>query len=330
VRVSMFVLVGLLAWPTTAGAVKPIERIKVAKGPYFMAHSPGNNMIYVAAFADSEIQVVDVSRRRVAEAFYGGYEPVGLALTPTGDKLFVSNLGPGLVKIIDTVSHRIDDDIKVGGRPNRILVSPSGLQAFVLNFGRGRIGRVDIIDTSSHRIVAEIEIGVRPLAAVLSSLEDLLFVACAGSNDVYVIDVNRREVVKTISVGLGPDGIDVSPDGLHVYVANSGTNDVSIIDTVDLSETKRIPVGQKPFTLRFLPDGRLLIAEVGDKRVGLYDAELRLLQEFPVKQKPVDMVVVSERGELFVTDELDNRIWVFRLPMSAETPSESAQQDRTD
>lgn len=305
-------------------AVRPLDRIKVAKGPYFMAMSPDGSKLYVAAFADSEIQVIDVALRRVVARFYGGYEPVGLAVTPTGEKLFVSNLGPGLVKVIDPATTDILDDIKVGGRPNRILVSPSGLQAFVLNFGRGKIGRVDIIDTGSHRITADVEIGVRPLAAALSPLEDLLFVACAGSNDVYVIDVNRREVVKKIPVGLGPDGIAVSADGLRLYVANSGTNDVSVVDLVDLEEIKRVPVGRKPFTMRSLPGGRLLVVETGDKAVTVYDENFRPLQSFQVKEKPVDAILTPDGTTLFVSDELDNRIWVF--PFTVPTKSEGRPQ----
>ena len=99
--------------------------------------------------------MIDTADNRKKEDFYGGLEPVGIAVAPAGDKVFVTNLGSGLVKVIDTSTYEILDDIKVGDMPSNIAVSPSGSEAFVTNFGRGAIGRIDVIDISSHRVMGE-------------------------------------------------------------------------------------------------------------------------------------------------------------------------------
>lgn len=300
---------------------RPTERIKVAKGPHFSALSVDGDLLFVTSYVDSEIQVIDTRTFRPLRTFYGGYEPVGIAVTPDGAKLFVTSLNRGLVKAIDATTFEILDDIKVEGRPSQVLVAPNGLHAMVLNFGRGKIGRVDFVDTTTHRIAAEVEIGIRPLAGAIIPLADQLFVACSGSNDVYVLDINRRTVIKSIPVGLAPDGVAVSPDGLTVYVANSGTNDVSVIDALDLEEIRRVPVGAKPFSMTVDSAGRLYVVETGDKRVSVYDSDFNRLFAFRASKKPVDVTLSRDGKSLFVTDELDNRLLVFRVPpVEGEAP----------
>jgi YVTN family beta-propeller protein len=294
--------------------VKPIEKIKVSKGPYFANLSSDGSLLYVTSFADSEIEAIDTNTLEVRKSFYGGYEPVGIADTPSGNKLFITNLSPGLVKVVNPANYEILDDVKVGGRPANVVIASNGLQAFILNFGRGKIGRVDFVDTSTHRVIGGIDIGVRPVAGAASPLGDQLFVACSGSNDLYVIDVIRRELVKRIPVGLAPDGMAISPDGLKLYVANSSTNDISVVDLIDLKEVRRAPVGSKPFSMAVVPDGRILVVETGDKMVSLYTPDFKKVQSFKAEKKPVDVVLSRDGKRIFVTDEKDNRVLVYQMP----------------
>lgn len=310
---SISISIFLLLTGFNLAETRPVESIKVAKAPYFSTISADGNKLFITAFADNEVQVVDLTTNKATTSFYGGYEPVGIASSPAGDKLFVTNLNNGLVKVIDSDTFDILDDINVGGMASNITVSPKGFLAFVTNFGRGKIGRIDFIDTTSHRIVAEVEVGVRPLAAAVSPLGDQLYVVCAGSNDVWIIDVNQRNVIKTIPVGLGPDGVAISPDGLTLYVANSGTNDLSIIDLLDQREVKRVRVGNKPFSVAVAQDGRIFVVETGDRVVSVYSPEFKKLETLRASRKPIDVVLSPDDRYAYVTDETDNRLLVFQI-----------------
>lgn len=303
----------LLVTGFSLGQTRPVESIRVAKAPYFSALSADGSKLFVTAFADNEVQVIDLTTHKATTRFYGGYEPVGIVSAPTGDKLFVTNLNNGLVKVIDANTFDILDDINVGGMASNITVSPKGFLAFVTNFGRGKIGRIDFIDTTSHRIVAEVEVGVRPLAAAVSPLGDQLYVVCAGSNDLWIIDVNQKTVLKTIPVGLGPDGVAISPDGLTLYVANSGTNDLSVIDLLDQREVRRVRVGNKPFSVAVAQDGRIFVVETGDRTVSIYSPDFKKLETLRASKKPIDVTLSPDDRYAYVTDEDDNRLLVFQI-----------------
>ncbi len=309
----LLALTGLLPSPVLAQE-KPVAQVKSAKGPYFAAFSSDHTKLLVTCFAESEIQIVDLKMNRPGSRFYAGYEPVGIAASPSGDKILVTNLSPGLVKVIGTDNYEVLDDIKVGGRPSNIVISSNGIHAYVSNFGTGRVGKVDFINVSTHQVEAEIEVGVRPSSLLISPFEDQLFVVCSGSNDVYQIDIARRTVIDIVPVGLGPDGIAISNDGMHLYVANSSTDDISVIDVLDMEEIRRVPVGGKPFNIRVTENNEIWVVETGDKQVSVYDPDFNRLRTYQARKKPIDVQISETFGHLYVTDETDNRILIYKLP----------------
>jgi YVTN family beta-propeller protein len=178
--------------------VSQVQKVRVGKAPTYATLSPDGRHLFVSNYASDEISVIDTAANRTQTDFYGGYEPLGIAVTPLGDKILVANPSNGLIKVIDSKTHKVLDDIKVGGVPRTISISPKGFLAFVTNYSTGKFGRVDFVDTATHRILGEVEVGIRPMEAVVSELGDQLFVICGGSNELYVIDVQTR--VKSASV----------------------------------------------------------------------------------------------------------------------------------
>ena len=87
-----------------------------------------------------------------------------------------------------------------------------------------------------------------------------------------------------------------------------------LIDLLDLEETQRVPVGRAPFTVEVASDGRIFVVETGEKRVALYSPEFERLHTFAVKKRPIDVVLSHDEGEIYVTDEQDNRLLVFDVP----------------
>jgi YVTN family beta-propeller protein len=310
-RTALLLLLGLTS--LSAARLSEIKKIKVGDSPTYAAMSPDGRLLFVANFASDEISVIDTATRRTTKEFYGGHEPVGIAVTPDGNKIFVTNLAGGLVKVIDARTYEIEDDIKVGDTPSNITISPRGQQAFVTNYGRGKIGRVDFIDTSTHRVLGEVEVGVRPLAAVVSELEDRLYVVCGGSNDLYIIDIAQRQVIETLLVGQGPDGLALSPDGNTLYVSNSGSHDVSIVDLLDLKEVRREKVGSKPFSIAVNQNGFIFVVESGDETLSLFSPDFEKVSSVKVGDRPIDVELSPDERFAYVTAEQDNRVLVYEI-----------------
>ncbi|MGH9339806.1 MAG: beta-propeller fold lactonase family protein [Acidobacteriota bacterium] len=306
-------LLTLLALLVSAFRITPVGEVKVGNAPTYAALSPDGGLLYVTNFASDEVKVIDTTRRRVVATFYAGYEPLGIAVNPSGTKIFVTNYSNGLVKVVDAKTYQILDDIKVSGIPSNVVISPNGAQAFVTNFGRGKIGRVDFIDTTSHDVTGEIEIGVRPLAAAVSLLGDYLYVICGGSDELYVIDIADKKVIQKMAVGHAPDGIALSPDGNTLYVSNSRTNDISVIDLLDLRETRRVSVGKRPWSLDVSREGNIFVVETGDKAVSVLTPDFQKVATFKVKDKPIDIQLSPDDRFAYVTDEKDNKVFIFEI-----------------
>ena len=310
-RTAILILISLTS--LSAVRISQIQKLKVGKAPTYAAISPDGRLLFVTNFASDEVSVIDTAGKRTKGDFYGGYEPVGIAITPAADKIFVTNLGGGLVKVIDANTYEIQDDIKVGDMPSNITISPNGYQAFVTNFGRGKIGRIDFIETSSHRILGQVEVGVRPLAAVVSALGDRLFVACGGSNELYIIDTASRKVIKQVPVGLGPDALALSPDGNTLYVSNSGSNDLSVVDLLDLKEVRRVSVGSKPFSIAVSQTGLIFVVETGDNALSVFSANFEKITTVKVGKHPIDVKLSPDDRFAYVTAERDNRVFVYEI-----------------
>ena len=287
--------------------VKRIGKVKVGKGPQFSQISIDGKFLFVTAFVSNEVAILDMNTLRKIDTFYAGFEPIGITVSPTGDKIFVTNRKNGLIKVVDLPSYTVIDDIKVGGRPAQLIASPTGLLIFVANWGSGKFGKVDVIDTN------EIPEGISPIAGVVSPLGDYLFLACSGSNDLWVININTLKTVKKISVGIQPSGVAISLDGNTLYVTNNKTHDLSVNDLLELKETRRERLGNRPFSLTIDSKGRIFVVESGDNIVSVFDTELEKIGSFSVGKGSLDIDVSHDNRHIFVTAEKENRLFIFEI-----------------
>ena len=79
-RTVLLLLMGLTS--LSAARLSQIGKIKVGDSPTYVAISPDGRLLFVTNFASDEISVIDTATRRTIKKFYGGHEPVGIAITP--------------------------------------------------------------------------------------------------------------------------------------------------------------------------------------------------------------------------------------------------------
>jgi DNA-binding beta-propeller fold protein YncE len=150
---------------------------------------------------DAEVAVPDVSAAAIniqnisAISDYGH----GLALSPDGTRAYVAYRSPSSVLVIDA--------------------------------GLGEDGR------PRNRVLGFVSVGSRPTElAVLPRADgkgDLIYVACFGTNNVYVVDSLLMDVVDVIPTGVGPYDIAVVDDelvGRRAYVSLFEESAIAVID----------------------------------------------------------------------------------------------------
>jgi YVTN family beta-propeller protein len=88
---------------------------------------------------------------------------------------------------------------------------------------------VAVIDVNTDLVTARVQVGDQPSALSYDSLNDYVYCACRGSNEVYVIDSHRDNVVKHIGVGAEPFALAWNPFTLRTYVLDYLGSSVSIL-----------------------------------------------------------------------------------------------------
>jgi YVTN family beta-propeller protein len=91
---------------------------------------------------------------------------------------------------------------------------------------------VTVIDGATNSVITTITVGNNPDALVYNSINNKVYCANAGSNNVTVIDGVTNSVITTIPVGSWPRAFAWNPVQNRTYVANYNGSSVSVIRDV--------------------------------------------------------------------------------------------------
>ncbi len=257
-----------------------------ANGLYYgLAESPGGTL-YAAGGADDRIAVVDVSKRgqlipaRTIHTKKGDF-PCGLALDDRG-MLYVANNAaggdspfghPGSLAIYSRRTRReigryvFKNHGNLSNFPFAVATMAGGGKTFVTS---ERAGAVTILSTRNPkhiRLLTKIHTGRDPDALLLTSEQQALYVANAGSDSISVIDTGDNRLIHTISLrppqardlpGVTPTGLALSPNQNNLYVSCGNMNAVAVVNLNADRLTGYIPAGWYPTGVA-AARGRLLI-----------------------------------------------------------------------
>ncbi|MFM2123563.1 MAG: hypothetical protein RL328_14 [Acidobacteriota bacterium] len=199
-----------------------------------------------------------------------------LAIPPAGRLVYAADLFHDEILVFNPQSGRVIDRFKSGRRPYQILFSPDGKTYFVSSWADASVFQYR---TNTGEEIGRLRLAPHPTAMVLSDrkLPDdqtappvRIFVAAAGTNNIYVIGVDRNDQMKQIDqlnigfapgqpAGMTPTGLSLSKDQTQLFVACANVNAVAV---ADISEARSrlagfLPVGAYPASVRTLPDGRV-------------------------------------------------------------------------
>jgi len=182
--------------------------------------SPDGKLALVACSVANELDVVDVTSRKVLTRIPVGVCPYGIVLTRDGKTALVSNFGGSQARKGDMTEKSAGTDVALDDR------------------GVALRGTVSVIDMASSKVVAEIVTLIHPEAIALSPDDKYAYVVDGSGDGISVIDVARRAVVGHLDTkpqgdlpyGSLTDGLAVSPDGKTLYAANAGNNAIALID----------------------------------------------------------------------------------------------------
>ena len=294
----------------------------------FSACADGNASVYItsgrtdevvrlAAVDGSIVRRISLDRRR-----HEADEPHALALSPDGAHWFatVAHGEPSLWKFeadTDRLVGRVD--LPSGGAA-MIGISPDGAMAFIPDYDRAgdREGRVAAIRLRDLVVTAHAPVCATPHDAAVHPNEDLVAVACAGSDEVVLLRGDLSVVARirapatpsdTDLVGHMPEGgsrplsVGWSPGGDVLAIALHSAGRVWLTDRHG-STRGVVEVGAGPAQVAFVDDGTLVTANRMDGSLSVVDT--RGATELRRVRLPIPLphgVAIGGRGVAYVACE---------------------------
>ncbi len=111
------------------------------------------------------------------------------------------------------------------------------------------------VNTNDLVKLAEITVGRHPRTLAFSPDGARVYVACQGTNELWVLNATARNVVGRIAIGHSPYGVAVSPTDGRILVSNEGDGTVTVISSA-LVVKKILQVADTPRALAISADGR--------------------------------------------------------------------------
>jgi YVTN family beta-propeller protein len=155
-----------------------------AIGPYDLVSHPNRNLIYVSAYLENAVYIVDATTNLPIGSIPMGIQPLGLSLNANGSRLYVTNYQSNNVSVLNTVTNTVVSTIPVGLNPHGISVSADGRYIYVVNEGSNN---VSVIDTATYTVVSTIAVGIKP--ASLGNFIRANRSTCEGSSTTFSITI---------------------------------------------------------------------------------------------------------------------------------------------
>jgi DNA-binding beta-propeller fold protein YncE len=197
---------------------------------------PRNGHLYIAHLSKSEMDVVDVRKRKFVGAVDGTTDIKGVALSSDPNIVFTSDGATQSVGVVDVAKLKLIKEIPVGGAPDAIVYDSSHDLVFA---SLSNIKSLAVIDGKTYKVKANISLPGSPELSTVFTQGGQLFQSINDLSEVIQVDIATQQLTTTYK-GCdlnGPKGLAYDTNQGRLFVANSpvtkaGSPTVSIIDVL--------------------------------------------------------------------------------------------------
>lgn len=144
--------------------------------------------LFVAAFGNNSVEVIDLQTGTLMHRIRGLKEPQGVLYHNGSGKLFVTNGGDGVCKIYEGHFLRLKGGIKFSDDADNIRYDPSTKNIYV-SYGNGAIG---IIDANKEKVVAHIPLSGHPESFQIEETGSRIFANVPSADQIALIDREKN------------------------------------------------------------------------------------------------------------------------------------------
>lgn len=253
-----------------------ISRVGLREAFYGLAWSADGKKLWASGASEGVVHQFDFAdgyltapiKHRVSDIESAGVVG-GVCTTRDGSEAVICETYGKKLAILSTENGKETRSIEFDAAdyPYTAIEAPDGERLLVSLWGGAAVAELDrktLVEKSRWKTPSH------PTEMVISPSGDVLYVACANSNEVVCLDLKTGETKETIwsalypkaANGSTPNSLALSPDGKVLLVANADNNNIAVFDVSTPQRARSlgfIPVGWYPTNVRFSRDGKKIL-----------------------------------------------------------------------
>lgn len=177
-------------------------------------------------------------------------------------------------------------------------------------------GKVRILNAQTLALKQEINVGKDPAEVTFSADGTRAFVACGGSDSVWVIDPTAKATLAVIPVGDNPVG--AWPGGDKMFVDNEDGKSITVLKVSDLTTVTTIPLGFNPGYAAYLAsENQLWVSNPADGKAVVYHemspGEWMLLGEVATGAGAHAIAFSPDKATAYITNQTANTLSLVKV-----------------
>src|SRR5206468_2666060 len=149
-----------------------------------------SQVLYMAAFGNNSLEVIDLRNQKPLHSISGLNEPQGVAYIRQTNEIMVANGGNGACKFYNAQSFENTATIDLGSDADDVRYD-SAAQKIYVGYGEGGIA---IIDPRTHQKTSDIKLAAHPEGFQIDRSFNKIFVNLPDAHQIDVIDLSTMRV----------------------------------------------------------------------------------------------------------------------------------------
>ncbi len=207
--------------------------------PMYAVHNKNNNTVLVGDYFGTVAAFDGITYDYLGSAT-AGFGVFHMWISPDNQQLWVNNeidktisvIHPSTLETITTFP--IPSDLDADGfKPHDVIVDPSNAYAYVTMISSAEVNYVVKYDAQTFQEVGRAAVGGDPHVS-LTGMNNMLYVACQASDELYVLNRNDLSEETILSVP-NAHGLGMNAAGTYLYIGNiadSGTDATYTLDVM--------------------------------------------------------------------------------------------------
>jgi DNA-binding beta-propeller fold protein YncE len=234
-----------------------------------MAVDVKGQRLFVAAFGNNSLEVVDLRAGKLIRSITGFSEPQGVAYVDRLNRIIVTNGGDGTCRLLDGNSFQDLITTKLGDDADNVRYYP-GLKPVYVAYGRGGLS---IIDPNDGKVIGDVKLPAHPEAFQVEKSGLKIYANVPGANAIFVIDRDKQSSVIKWSISDFESNFPMALDEAHhrLFVGTWHPARLLVLDTSSGKIISELKCSQDADDLFYDPASKRIYVSCGEGFINVFE-----------------------------------------------------------